>query len=647
MTQQEECDAIIIGAGAAGIGAARKLLGLDSNSSQKALSTNKDNLIHLKKVIILEARDRIGGRVWTSDELQCGLKLDHGGKWIHGSTSPSNVMTKLARQHNILTTRETKKNGSITRIVLPKSSSSSGGQIMQSFPSNKQAQMAADLLFEQICNAYGAESLLAPYKNDPDLTYMDCLTSIAKKDMPNGTFTEWVETRAKDALATTGCNEVHNQQIQETIALLRLQICRYFEGYEGGTLENSSLRYTFGGSCLEGENANVDGGYGKILSTLATPLDIRFGHCVDRIDRDSCTVQCIVAGGSKTFVAKQGIIVTVPLGVLQDSRLVFDPPLPVSIRQSIDSLKLGLMNKIEMLFPIQWWPDDIQTLSIASVNAPSQNSTPLGDIPFCHWIVESDSPAVLVCYTSGEFAERIEGMSNEDIQRDAIHALRLAFEGDNKCSSTGNNDILSVPDPLRTHVTRWRSDRYSRGSWTFFGAGSRGVKDLSTFQRWNLDSRNKGGNLFFAGEHACDGSVAGLDVATVHGSYLSGQLAASDLMGTTASEEEHPTNLKYARPTNYTMYRHVEERDIPPQEGYVPGRKVQVTSDPNDIAAEFSCDPEEAGWIESVQDEYLGQSGEIIESCSNGWLLVQFPRNRLLEARYFTPYCLLLGHETD
>ena len=80
MTQQEECDAIIIGAGAAGIGAARKLLGLDSNSSQKALSTNKDNIIILKKVIILEARDRIGGRVWTSDELQCGLKLDHGGK---------------------------------------------------------------------------------------------------------------------------------------------------------------------------------------------------------------------------------------------------------------------------------------------------------------------------------------------------------------------------------------------------------------------------------------------------------------------------------------------------------------------------------------------------------------------------------------
>ena len=554
MTQQEECDAIIIGAGAAGIGAARKLLGLDSNSNQEALGTNKDDVIHLKKVIILEARDRIGGRVWTSDELQCGLKLDHGGKWIHGSTSPSNVMTKLACQHNILTTRKTKKNGSITRIVLPTSSSSSGDHIMQSFPANKQAQMAADLLFEQICNAYGEESLLAPYKNDPNLTYMDCITLIAKKDMPNGTFTDWVETRAKDALiaTTTGCNEIHNQQIQETIALLRLQICRCFEGYEGGTLDNSSLRYTFGGSCLDGENANVDGGYGNILSTLTTLLDVRFGHCVDRIDRDSCTVQCNVAGGSKTFVAKQGIIVTVPLGVLQDSRLVFDPPLPVSIRQSIDSLKLGLMNKIEMLFPIQWWPDDIQTLSIASVNAPSPKSTPLGDIPFCHWIVESDSPSVLVCYTSGEFAERIEGMSNEDIQRDAIHALRLAFEGNNKCSSSCNNDILSIPDPLRTHVTRWRSDRYSRGSWTFFGAGSRGVKDLSTFQRWNLDSRSKGGNLFFAGEHACDGSVAGLDVATVHGAYVSGQLAASDLMGI-GSEEEHPTNLKYARPTNYTM----------------------------------------------------------------------------------------------
>lgn len=77
------------------------------------------------------------------------------------------------------------------------------------------------------------------------------------------------------------------------------------------------------------------------------------------------------------------------------------------------------------------------------------------------------------------------------------------------------------------------------------------------------------------------------------------------------------------------------------------GRKVQVTSDPNDIVAEFSCDPEEAGWIESVQEEYVGLCGEIIESCSSGWLLVQFPRDRLLEARCFTPYCLLLGQETE
>jgi polyamine oxidase len=66
---------IVIGAGAAGLGAAHDLAaaGLD--------------------VAVVEARARIGGRVWTADHW--GMRLDLGASWIHGVRR--NPVTKLAR----------------------------------------------------------------------------------------------------------------------------------------------------------------------------------------------------------------------------------------------------------------------------------------------------------------------------------------------------------------------------------------------------------------------------------------------------------------------------------------------------------------------------------------------------------------------
>ena len=60
----ERGSVVVVGAGAAGLTAAREL----SDAGFR--------------VIVVEARDRIGGRVWTSDRL--GVPLDLGASWIHG-----------------------------------------------------------------------------------------------------------------------------------------------------------------------------------------------------------------------------------------------------------------------------------------------------------------------------------------------------------------------------------------------------------------------------------------------------------------------------------------------------------------------------------------------------------------------------------
>ncbi|KMR05319.1 peroxisomal n -acetyl-spermine spermidine oxidase [Lasius niger] len=72
---------IIVGAGAAGIAAASKLL-------QKGM----------KDFVILEANDRIGGRVHT---LNFGENVvDLGAQWVHGESG--NVVFELASKHNLL-----------------------------------------------------------------------------------------------------------------------------------------------------------------------------------------------------------------------------------------------------------------------------------------------------------------------------------------------------------------------------------------------------------------------------------------------------------------------------------------------------------------------------------------------------------------
>lgn len=60
-------DAIVIGAGVAGLAAARLL----ENAG--------------RQVVVLEARDRVGGRVWT--DRADGLITDLGASWIHGITA--------------------------------------------------------------------------------------------------------------------------------------------------------------------------------------------------------------------------------------------------------------------------------------------------------------------------------------------------------------------------------------------------------------------------------------------------------------------------------------------------------------------------------------------------------------------------------
>lgn len=516
----EHCDIVILGAGAAGIGAARRLLQEDMNL----------------KVIIIEARNRPGGRAWTSDELQSGVELDHGAKWIHGSTSqnPVNPMMELASQHGVATAA-TRRAGSLTRVVVEETD---GNNTIshRSFEPGRIHYQAASLLYNQILCRLGPKSLISPVKRciSKEASYQDCFYELARREMPEHTFKEWLYSRAEKALLHHG-SQPQAGEVNQVLALLRLDIYCHFESYEGCRLDQTSLYHGMCGTILPGGNADVAGGYGKLVQRIATSgvpssssstsktMDIRYNqHATSVVQTsDGIIVSANGPGGQvHRHTARLGCISAVPLGVLQHhGGLIFDPPLPERLTSSLSRLAMCLMNKIEILFPSRWWPEGSGTLNVASY-ASAGSDFPLGDIPWAEWIVENDDPAILVCYATGAFAEHIEAMTNEEVQNQAVEALKRAF-------MHNDSRIVSIPNPVCTNVTRWRSDPLSRGSWTFFQAGTKGMADVSAFQMFNVENDR---NLYFAGEHTCDGSLGGLDIGTVHGAFLSGGKAAAELL---------------------------------------------------------------------------------------------------------------------
>src|SRR3954471_15804802 len=63
MPERIDADVCVVGAGYAGLSAARRLVQTG------------------KTVAVLEARDRVGGRIWTF-ELPDGTRIDRGGGWL-------------------------------------------------------------------------------------------------------------------------------------------------------------------------------------------------------------------------------------------------------------------------------------------------------------------------------------------------------------------------------------------------------------------------------------------------------------------------------------------------------------------------------------------------------------------------------------
>jgi lysine-specific histone demethylase 1 len=197
------------------------------------------------------------------------------------------------------------------------------------------------------------------------------------------------------------------------------------------------------------------------------------------------------------------VVCTIPLGVLKARTIEWTPALPAWKLEAIDRLGMGLLNKIVLIFNRCFWPKNMQWLEYVPPIAEKQLQIPY----FQNYTGFYTEPPVLVAFLAADAAEQFETMSDAALTELCLSTLAKKY-----------NATIVRSSFVKSIITRWRADPFSRGSYSYLRTGSRGGIDMDHVQRPVLP------HLHFAGEHT-NRRYPG----TVHGAYDSGRKTAHSL----------------------------------------------------------------------------------------------------------------------
>lgn len=284
------------------------------------------------------------------------------------------------------------------------------------------------------------------------------------------------------------------------------------------------------GNEFDGEHSQVIGGYQQVpygLYSLPDKLDVHTNRIASKISYDP-----IGNGQQKTMIhcedgesiAADRVVFTGSLGVLKNQHIEFSPPLPDWKLGAIDRLGFGVMNKVILVFNQPFW--DIQRDMFGLLRQPTNHDSLTQEDysanrgrSYLFWnCLKTTGLPVLIALMVGDAAHHAERIPDAELVTEVTNQLRNVFKH------------ATIPDPLETIVTRWGTDRFTRGSYSYVAAKALpGDYDLMATPI---------GNLHFAGEATC-----GTHPATVHGAYLSGLRAASEVIDTVVGPIEIPEPL--------------------------------------------------------------------------------------------------------
>jgi len=349
---QGDADVIVVGAGIAGLAAARSLV-------DQGL-----------KVIVVEARDRIGGRIWTNRAWP-KLALDLGASWIHGVSG--NPVAALARSGRISTV--TTDYDALWRYE-------AGAKEL-----SDSADEALDERFEGLIEDVEDEAAALRQTGNADVSLQSAFDRAAGQKL--------------SATDRRRLNYMLVSQVEHE--------------YAADAAELSLLHWDQGEE-FTGDDRLFPAGYDQIAQLLAKNLDVRLEHTVSRIAYGQRGVEVTSSRG--TFSAAYALV-TLPLGVLKRGSVSFDPPLPTRKQQAIRRLGMGTLNKLYLRFPRAFWPEEPHLLGYIAEQRGA----------WAEWlnIQRYLKSPVLLGFNAGSYARQLEQRSDQAVVASAMEALRAMF----------------------------------------------------------------------------------------------------------------------------------------------------------------------------------------------------------------------------
>jgi monoamine oxidase len=379
---------LILGAGAAGLAAARDL-------SRAGWS-----------VTVLEARDRIGGRIFTLSETDSPAPIELGAEFIHGRSPALWEIAKAAhlKIHEVSDHHWFFDNGKL-------SSSRDFWRNVQGLM-NRMKSSDADQSFRQ---------------------FLDSLPDTADS------------RRAKD-MATRHVEGFHAANIDRIGIRGLVKANQAADSIEG----NRSFRFQNGYSSLVQALRAEAESYGASFHLNTTVTAIHWQG-----------MQVEVRTSGNIYEASAALI-TLPLGILQsrhdDGGIQFAPGLPAAKQSAIEQLAVGNVIRINLMFRERFWEDakvwDEHGAAVSFRNAGFFHC-PEAAIP-TWWTQLPLRAPLLVGWAGGPAADRLR--SEGALVDQAITSLSLIL----------NTSTAEIQGELEaSYIHDWHDDAFSRGAYSY------------------------------------------------------------------------------------------------------------------------------------------------------------------------------------
>ncbi len=389
-------DVIVIGAGAAGLAAAAEL-GRAGRS-----------------VLVVEARDRIGGRMWTRLEPGLSAPIELGAEFIHGD-SPD--VAALLRRAGSAAADTSGEHWSLIDGRLQRRTESLLGEI-------RAALEAADVL------------------SQPDVSLEAFLAGAEGRKLPE-------QARAMARAFVSGFDAADPRLVSlHSVAQ---------EWRSGGMLDSSQSRPLAGyRAALRALSAAFDGSRVRLqLQTVVSAV---------RWSDRSVAIEGLRLGQPFRATARKAIV-TVPLGVLQapanaPGAIGFIPPLDAK-QPALARLLSGPVLKVVLHFARPFWEglDGGRYADASFFHAPGNAFPTL-------WTALPVRAPLLNAWVGGPSAGRLCELTDAEIIRHALDCVSAVFPGN------GGSELQAA------YVHNWASDPYARGAYSYEAAGAGNAREV-------------------------------------------------------------------------------------------------------------------------------------------------------------------------